>query len=243
MKLLLLWVPANREKGNKLSSSNFIHDLLPQEFYDSYNNFIFANDSKVFDKLISKYHFLSIAKEVPGEIVELGIFKGSGLAGWLKTARALKSNRNVIGFDLFDNEVLVSNIKTDDVGVMKSLFADRNFSPIGYKEILDHMLHEMEFKNFELIQGDVFETIPKYLEENPGFRISIANFDLDTRDPTYFCLDQLWSRIVKGGVLIFDEYGINEWTESEAVDQFIYEKSLRLIRSNFYAPSAYVIKD
>jgi hypothetical protein len=100
----------------------------------------------------------------------------------------------------------------------------------------------MNFQNFELQEGDVFETIPKYLAENPGFRISIANFDLDTEEPTYFCLNELWPRVVNNGVLIFDEYGINEWTESNAVDRFINEKGLEIIRSNYFAPSAYIIK-
>jgi hypothetical protein len=44
-------------------------------------------------------------------------------------------------------------------------------------------------------------------------------------------------------VLIFDEYGINEWTESNAVDKFIKEKGLNIIRSDYYAPSAYIVKE
>ncbi len=96
--------------------------------------------------------------------------------------------------------------------------------------------------NFELLAGDVFETVPKYLADNPGFRVSVVNFDLDTEEPTYFCLNELWPRIVRGGLVIFDEYGINEWTESNGVDRFIYEKDLKLIRTDFYAPSAYIIK-
>jgi hypothetical protein len=48
----------------------------------------------------------------------------------------------------------------------------------------------------------------------------------------YFCLNELWPRIVKNGVLIFDEYGINEWTESNAVDKFIKEKGLTLYVQN-----------
>jgi len=221
----------------------FIHDLQKQEFYDAYNNFIFADDSHVFNKLASKFFFLGLAHKVPGDIVELGVFKGSGMAGWLKVGRAMQSMRKVIGFDFFNQTALVENIKTSDAKLMNSLFENRYFNPNGYAKILTSMLNQMNFQNFELQEGDVFETIPKYLAKNPGFRISIVNFDLDTEEPTYFCLNQLWPRVVINGVLIFDEYGINEWTESSAVDKFIKEKRLNIIRSNYYAPSAYIIKE
>ena len=225
-----------------MAKKKFIHDLQNQAFYDAYNNFIFANDSNVFNKLASKFFFLGLARNVPGEIVELGVFKGSGMAGWLKVARSMQSSRKVIGFDFFNQAALIENIKTSDAKIMNSLFKNRSFNPSGYAATLVNTLDLMNFQNFELQEGDVFETIPKYLAENPGFRISIANFDLDTEEPTYFCLNELWPRVVKNGVLIFDEYGINEWTESNAVDKFINEKGLEIIRSNYYAPSAYIIK-
>jgi hypothetical protein len=225
-----------------MDKKQFIHDLQNQEFYDSYNKFIFADDSKVFNKLASKFFFLELTQKIPGEIVELGVFKGSGMAGWLKVSRSMQSTRKVIGFDFFNQEALIEKIKTTDAKTMNSLFENRYFNPSGYAATLINMLNQMNFQNFELKEGDVFETIPKYLAENPGFRVSIANFDLDTEEPTYFCLNELWPRIVKNGVLIFDEYGINEWTESNAVDRFIKEKGLDIIRSDYYAPSAYIIK-
>ena len=225
-----------------MEKKGFIHDLQTQDFYDAYNKFIFSNDSKVFNKLASKFFFLELTHKVPGEIVELGVFKGSGIAGWLKVCRSIQSTRRVIGFDFFNHKSLIESIKTSDANMMDSLFVNRNFDPSGYGATLMGVLNQMNFQNFDLIEGDVFETIPKYLADNPGFRISIANFDLDTEEPTYFCLNELWSRIVKNGVMIFDEYGINEWTESNAVDRFVKEKKLELMRTEYYAPSAYIIK-
>lgn len=225
-----------------MEKKKFIHDLQNQEFYDSYNTFMLTADTNVFNKLASKFFFLSLVRNIPGDIVELGVFKGSGMAGWLKVGSSLQTNRKVIGFDFFNQKDLIDSIKTMDGELMESLFNDRNFNPTGYKEVLNILLTNMYFKNFELHQGDVFDTIPRYLAENPGFRISIVNYDLDTEAPTYFSLNQLWPRVVKNGILIFDEYGINEWTESDAVDRFISEKGLELIRTDYSSPSAYIIK-
>lgn len=152
-------------------------------------------------------------------------------------------SRHVFGFDIFDSDLLVSGIDTLDKGVMSSLFMDRNFNPLDYEETLSLMLNESGFLNCKLIKGDIFDSAPKFLETNPGFKASVINFDLDTEKPTTFALNSFWDRIVPGGVMIFDEYAISEWTENNAVDKFIAEKNLHLRSTNIFAPTAYIIKN
>jgi hypothetical protein len=225
-----------------MTKRKFIHDDMSQDFYDSFNNFIFANETKVLEKLISKYKFLEQTRNIPGDIVELGVFKGSGVAAWLKLARSAGLRRTVYGFDIFDSQTLVNNITTIDRDLMASLFKDRGFNPQGYAGVLANKLRDLGHENFHFVTGDIHETIPIFLEKNPGFRASLINFDLDTFEPTYFALEQLWDRVVPGGVLIFDEYGINEWTESDAVDKFLLKKKQFLQCTNFFSPSAFLIK-
>ena len=85
---------------------------------------------------------------MPGEIVELGVFKGSGMAGWLKAGRLMQSMRKVIGFDFFNQKTLIDSIETTDAKTMESLFENRNFNPSGYKAILISILNQMNFQNF-----------------------------------------------------------------------------------------------
>lgn len=224
------------------NKSSFVHDKSPQSFFDAFNTFIMSPDKKVFEKLMSKNFFLELTRQVPGDVVELGVFRGSGLFAWLKMLSFLGLNRRVYGFDIFNSELLVSGISTQDRDVMSSLFEERGFNPTGYGEVLQALIDNAGFSNCDLVSGDVFSSIPMFLESNPGFRASIINFDLDTEEPTYFALTQLWERLVVGGVLIFDEYAINEWTESAAVDRFVKEKGLDLRSTNIYSPSAFVIK-
>ena len=136
----------------------------------------------------------------------------------------------------------MKSINTEDKGVMESLFKDRGFDPKGYDSVLDKLLVNAGFGNFELIKGDVVETIPTYLDKNPGFRASIVNFDMDIEEPTEFSLENLWSRVCVGGILIFDEYAINEWTESNAGDRFCEKHNLKLRSTPYFAPSAYLVK-
>ena len=221
----------------------FIHDDQPQAVYDSFNEFMFSSDRKLFGKLASKLEFIGMTKHIPGDVVELGVFKGSGMMGWLKALECTSINhKNVVGFDFFDMQDTVDSIKSDDQGVMKSLFKDRGFDPYGYEDILAKTLQNARYFNFDLIKGDVTKTLGEYLDSNPGFRVSIANFDLDVEEPTEICLDLLWDRVVPGGIVVFDEYGINEWTESNAADKFLKKHNLKLHITKYFAPSAYVVK-
>lgn len=224
---------------------NFKHDIEGQDFYDAFNKFIFSKDKKVLAKLISKFQFLDRVRDIPGDVVELGVFKGSGLVSWLKINQLTSVNsRKVYGFDIFDNDSLLEEIKDGEQRkLMKSLFLDRNFKHTDdYQVYLDELTRSIGFDNFSLIKGNVFDTIPVFLSNNPGFRAALINFDLDIDEPTYFALESFWSRLVPGGIMVFDEYGIAEWDESNAVDRFCQKHDLKLISTGFMCPSAYVVK-
>ena len=232
-------------KGEFVQTSDYHYplDKHPQDFYDAFNTFIKSSDHRVFDKLMMKYFFLNMTKDVPGDVVELGVFKGSGIFAWLKMLKHLHQSRKVYGFDFFNADALLTSIDTSDRTWMKNLFGSRGFDPLGYEEALKNQLTESGFSNFELIVGDVIQTIPVFLESNPGFRASLINFDLDLEKPTYVSLTSFWDRLVPGGVLVFDEYAINEWTESNGVDQFMFEKKVAIKTTNSSMPSAYIVKN
>jgi hypothetical protein len=47
--------------------------------------------------------------------------------------------------------------------------------------------------------------------------------DIDVGEPTYEILKILWKKVVKNGIVVFDEYGYNNWDESNGVDKFLKE--------------------
>ena len=59
-------------------------NTIDQSIYDSFNNFIFSNDKKILGKLLFRYDFYNKVKNLPGDIVEIGVFKGSGVATFSK---------------------------------------------------------------------------------------------------------------------------------------------------------------
>ena len=73
----------------------------------------------------------------------------------------------------------------------------------------------------KLIKGDACDTCVTFKNENPGTRIKLLYLDMDLDKPTFTVLINLWSLIVKHGIVVLDEYGYHKWDESNGVDRFL----------------------
>ncbi len=218
-----------------------------QEIYDAFNAFIFSSDTKVLGKLIARTLLADKVRNVPGDIVEIGVFKGSGLLTWLKLKKILFPNsmKKVIGFDFFDSESLIQSLSGLDKIRMEELFSDRNYKhKEGAKMIIEDMIQNAGFTSadYELVAGDVVKTTYDFASKRPGFKISLLYLDLDIEEPTYAALDALWSRVSRGGMVVFDEYAYHQWSESIGVDRFFEDKKVEIKILDYPCPTAYVIK-
>lgn len=222
----------------------------PQELYDAYNKFIFAKDGKVFERLIARSLFFSKVVSVPGDVVELGVFKGAGMAAFIKLKHMFLSKSSpmkVVGFDCFDSEKLLS-VMTDeeDRKKMEELFVSRKFKPskdTWWNTYTSLKAMGASDTDFELVDGDICDTIVKFVKESPGFRARLVYIDVDVYKPTLVALEALWDRIPRGGIIVFDDYGIDQWSEANAVDEFFADKpDVQLVATNLVCPTAYYIK-
>lgn len=219
-----------------------------QEIYDSFNSFIFSSDTKVLAKLIARSTLLKLVEDVPGDIIECGVFKGSGIVSWLKLKKILYPNsfKKVIGFDFFDTEELLKSLNGRDKERMENLFKSRGFSlNTEYIEILRQTLICAGFSDsdFELIKGDLSTSSVNFVNTRPGAKISLLYMDVDIAQPTYDALNTFWNRVSKGGMIVLDEYGYHQWSEAQGVDRFCEEKGLTVKALDFCAPTAYLIKE
>jgi hypothetical protein len=220
---------------------------IDQKLYDGFNDFIMSSDLKVFGKLLARTLLFQQVKDVPGDIIECGVFKGSGLFTFLKLKRYFCPNtyKKVIGFDFFDSKKLTESLSAQDKQTMTLLFEERNFShDISYKTFLEKKFVECGFLDheFELIQGDISKSVLSFVENRPGAKISLLYLDLDLEIPTYDTLNSLWDRVSSGGIVVFDEYAYHNWSESIGVDKFFKDKNVKIKSLDFVAPSAYVVK-
>lgn len=220
----------------------------PQSLFDNFNGFILNKDRRIFNKLISRALIYNEVKDIPGDIVECGVFKGTGLYTFLKLKNIFNptTSKKVIGFDFFNTEELISSITDiNDKETMSTLFKDRNFTHTeSFKETLyNNILNDgFDKSEFKLIEGDISITTKQFSADNPGFKISLLYIDLDLEIPTYNTLVNLWDNVTKGGIIVFDEYGYHKWSESKGVDRFINEYNLDIKSLNYLCPTAYIKK-
>jgi hypothetical protein len=240
------------------SSASSIHNdnklnLPSDDSYFKFNQFIFSDDLKLMGKMLHRFKFFSQTKHLPGDIVEMGVFKGSGIASFVKFIEIFcpNSNKKVIGFDIFNPEegnfILGKKDKEYDKNSMNAVYSKVDGSELSLssvKERLSNVSARSEDR-VKLVQGDIQESLPKFLIENPGFRTSLIYIDVDIERPTYHALSGLWERLLPGGCILFDEYEYHAFSESNGVDKFLKEKQIKynLISTDWIAPSAYMIKD
>jgi hypothetical protein len=221
-------------------------NMPSQELYDSFNQFIFDKDIKVLGKLLHRFKYFELTKHLAGDIVELGVFKGSGMSTFIKFLEIFctHSNKKVIGFDLFDaDNTVIDHFKSGDT--MKTVYGKTDNNLLSLTEVNKNLsICNPDQSKFILIKGDVCLTTKQFADENPGFRIGLLYIDLDLDEPVYESLKNLWDKILPGGYIIFDEYEYHKFDESNGVDRFLKELDIHyeVKSTNWMAPSAYLIK-
>jgi hypothetical protein len=216
--------------------------------YESFNNFIFSNDIKVIGKLLHRFDFFNKIKNIPGDIVEIGVFKGSGIASFSKFLEIYcpNSNKKIVGFDIFKNndQQILNKYDEDEKKYMNVVYSRVDEKELTLQSVTNRLDNMNIHKKYILIEGDVEETLPEFIKNYPGFRISMLYIDCDLDKPTYYSLKYLWDRVLPGGIIIFDEYEHHSFSESVGVDRFLKENNItyNIISTNFMAPTAYIIK-
>lgn len=193
--------------------------------WDYENGFYLTSHQTRLSKLLAHYELYKSILNLPGHIVECGVFKGTSLIRFGTFREILESqySRKLIGFDAFGVFPVPKN-KSDQSFV-------KDFEGVAgegiSKEELEDLFTYKGFKNYELIQGDIVKTVPKYVLDHPELKIALLHIDVDVYEPTRVILNQLYDRVVKGGLILFDDFGTVEG-ETRAIDEFFGEVSANI---------------
>jgi len=202
-------------------------------------------------KAFAHYEIFLKVKDLPGDIVECGVYKGASLltfARFLETFCAGDRTRKVLGFDHFRG--LADRSEKDGLNTRVGNTAE-GWNAADFRDTLFALVDAFNQDSFvpqrprvELIDGDVCKTAGAYAAEHPGMRISLLHLDMDLYAPTLAALEAFWPRLLTGGVVLFDEYAIREWPgESEAVETYFKGAVPRIEKFSWAsAPGGYFVK-
>jgi hypothetical protein len=204
-----------------------------------------------FMKAFAHYEVFQKIRDLPGDIVECGVYKGASLlsfARFLETFCPGDRTRRVLGFDHFRGLADRSEKDGFDARVGNT---GEGWNPAQFRDTLFALVDAFNADSFvpqrarvELIDGDVRETAPQYVADNPGVRLSLLHLDMDLYEPTLAALEAFWPRLVTGGIVLLDEVAIREWPgETEALEEFFKGAPPRLQKFGWAsAPGGFFVK-
>jgi hypothetical protein len=206
------------------------------------NNFYLSCDNTRLSKILSHYELFKMTRDLPGAIVECGVYKGASLArfaGFRDLFGSAFSNK-IIGFDIFGE--FPETKFNDDLKYREKFINAGGSSSISVEQLMEVLKSKGVEKNVELVKGDITKTIPEYIEKNPHLKISLLNLDTDIYEPAVTILEYLYPRIVNGGILIVDDYGTFPG-ETKAVDDYFKNKNVQIKKFPFAMTPAYIVKN
>ena len=198
-------------------------------------------------RFLAMYEIFKLVLPVKGSVVECGVFKGFGTMSWAKLSAMLEPEnltRRIYAFDTFAGFPSVAEqdaTKVADV-VVGGLAAD------SYEE-LQQLVVEYDRDRFlghidkvHLVRGDVTQTVPKFVAENPHLVVSLLFLDMDLYEPTKVALETILPRMPRGAVIAFDELDNPMWPgETLAALEAVGLSRLRLQRLPWDPYIAYAV--
>ena len=213
-----------------------------EKSFDYENGFYLTSEPYRLGNILAHYELYKKILNLPGDVIELGVFKGSSIIQF-STFRELLENeksRKIVGFDIFGKFPQAKQLESD-----KQFVDCWNKQHMGEFLTKDDIYRSLEMKgvhNVELVEGDICETIDEYLARNLHTRISLLHVDTDIYEPAKVGLEKLFDRVVRGGIIIFDDYATIEG-ETIAVDEFLHDKEYIVQKFSFsHTKPSYIIK-
>jgi hypothetical protein len=172
--------------------------------------------------LIQSFHHVR-QESLVGDFVECGVWKGGNIILLKKLIEQFNLKKNIYGFDTFEGMVEPSfyDVNYNNKSA-KKMFDEHKKKDIGFAmcsldDVKRNIKKNTKPDNIFLIKGKVENTL-KNKKKLPK-KISILRLDTDFYESTKIQLEILFPRLVKGGVLIVDDYGF--WKGAKkAVDEY-----------------------
>ncbi|NNG03462.1 MAG: macrocin-O-methyltransferase [Inquilinus sp.] len=203
-------------------------------------------------KTLGHFEIYRQVADLPGDVVECGVFKGESLLNFARFMEILNPGdrgKAVIGFDHFRGlrDLTAADGTAAHVGNTEGGWNPADFAPT-LMQLID-LFHADSFvpqkPRIRIVDGDIRETAPRFAEDNPGLRISLLHLDCDLYEPTLAALQAFYPRLVTGGIVLLDEYGLAEWPgESRAVEEYFDGHPPRIEKLGWLtAPGGWFVKE
>lgn len=205
------------------------------------NAFYWYSAPSRLDKALAQYEIYKRIIDLPGDVLELGVYKAASLIRLATFRRLLETetSRKVVGFDAFGRFPRGGGTPSDEEFI--SDFELQSGDGLSLEDTAA-VIDLKGFRNVELVKGDILQTLPRWMARHPETRIALLHIDTDVYSPARHALELCWDRIVPGGVVMLDDYGAVEG-ETRAVDEFVDQHQLRISKLPYYRIPSFIVKE
>ncbi|HWF49558.1 MAG TPA: TylF/MycF/NovP-related O-methyltransferase [Solirubrobacteraceae bacterium] len=166
-----------------------------------------------------------VAADIPGDIVECGVWAGASSVLAALTLRSVGAHRRMWLYDTYGdfphpgkNDEWYAGVPQESKPYEKAPTLDQvkaNMAQTGHEDVV-------------YVEGPVEDTIPDTVPE----RIALLRLDTDWYESTRHELEHLYPRLSDGGVLIIDDYGHFQGAR-RAVDEYFQDQPVLLNRIDY----------
>ncbi len=234
-----------------------------REIFSAMNNYVATESEKersmglflrsaLLARIFAIADIYKLIVDIPGSIFDIGTWRGQ-TAVVCENLRAifepLHFNRRIVCFDTFEGYQGFS-----DKDKASDLHQDGTYSLAGesYAGFLRDLLVLHEKSNamghnngkHKVIVGDCRVEIPAFFKENQNEFVALAFFDVNAYDPTAKAFDDVWARMVPGGVVAFWQLTRTSVPAEGRVyvENILPSLSHKLCRSATYPGLCYIVK-
>lgn len=193
--------------------------------------------------MLSRIHLFEKIRTMPGSIVECGVYRGNSLMLLTQLSLTLEPfaiNRSIYGFDTFEGFRALDHTK-DPGDVNETTFSDTNFDLLQSLVSLQDVVRPVNrIPRVELIKGDITQTAPKFVSENPGLCISLLILDTDLYESTKVAIESFIPHLHKGAIVALDEVCYSKFIgETIALKQSLRLNDVKLQKFPFESSCGY----
>jgi O-methyltransferase len=213
----------------KLFPTDFTQEEI--DIFNQVSPYTMTSKERVFS-LIQAVRYVA-RHQIPGDIVECGVWKGGSMMTIAKTLLAEKDlNRELYLFDTFSGMSEPSEVDYDSSGQDAAELLEigsKGDRWIWCEAPLEGVQQAMLSTGYEqnkihFIQGKVEDTLPA----NSPEKIALLRLDTDWYESTRHELIHLFPRLSTHGVIIFDDYGYWQGMK-KAVDEYFEEHNIKIL--------------
>ena len=207
---------------------------LNYEVEDYIQYFPCFTGSQTISRYLSFYECYKSTLGKAGHLAEVGIYKGASMLFFAKMLQIFEPNSftQVHGFDWF-----LGNAPTE---------GEENIVPNADMESYERLMALINAQGLDNIvkvhKLDVITELTAFFEKYPHLQFKMVFLDAGMYEVVKAALPFFWSRLVKGGILILDQYNYDiSPGETRAVKEFLPDVEINTFPWG-WMPTAYIVK-